>query len=126
VGQHSPSTQPSCFSLGLQQGKNIAFPHWALNISHDESVLIIKKLDPYLGHLSSGSRSTHNFDNDSMFDLRFHPAQALNIIRKIDFFFFYKRKHEKNEHLSSSKYNQENTFFCTTENMKTMNNYVNS
>jgi hypothetical protein len=126
VGQHSPSTQPSCFSLGLQQGKNIAFPHWALNISHDESVLIIKKLDPYLGHLSSGSRSTHNFDNDSMFDLRFHPAQALNIIIKFFFFFFDKRKHEKNEHLSSSKYNQENTFFCTTENMKTMNKYVNS
>jgi hypothetical protein len=104
VGQRSPSTQPSCFSLGLQQGKNIAFPHWALNISHDESVLIIKKLDPYLGHLSSGSRSTHNFDNDSMFDLRFHPAQVLNIIRKIDFFYFL-------------------FFIFTKENMKKMNIY---
>jgi hypothetical protein len=84
--QTTPSTKPSGFPFGLKQGKDIAVPHRALNVSHDEPVLIIKKLDSHLGHLPSGPGSAHNFDNDGMLHLRFHPAQVLNIIRKIDLF----------------------------------------
>ena len=81
----SPSTQPPCFSLRLKQGKDITFPHWSLNVPHNETVLIIQKLDSHLSHLTSRSSTTHNFHHHGMLHLRFHPAQVTNSIRKLTF-----------------------------------------
>lgn len=88
----SPSTQPSGFSLRLEQGKDVTFPHWSLNIPHNEPVLIIQKLDSDLSHLTSGSSPTHNFHHDCVLHLRFHPAQVTNNISKTKF--SHKSRHE--------------------------------
>jgi hypothetical protein len=69
------STKPPGLSFGLEQGKDIAFPNRALHVTHDEPVLIIKKLDSHLSHLPSGSRSSHHLHNHGMLHLRFHGRE---------------------------------------------------
>ncbi|GAA0147149.1 hypothetical protein LIER_36463 [Lithospermum erythrorhizon] len=71
--------KPSSLPLGFQKGKNVSLPDWSLHIPHDESVLVIQKLDPDLCHLASGSGSTHDFDDQSMLDLRLHSIKTTNI-----------------------------------------------
>lgn len=78
--KQNKSTQPPGFSLGLEQSENISLPDWSLNVSHNETVLIINELDSHLSHLSSGSSATHNFHHYSMLDLGIHST------RKYSFF----------------------------------------
>ena len=67
-----PSTQPSCFPLGLEQGEDVALPDRSLDVPHDEPVLVVEKLDSDLGHLSSGSGASHHFHNQRVLHSRFH------------------------------------------------------
>jgi hypothetical protein len=69
-------SESSCFSLGLKEGKDVSLPNWSLHIPHDVTILIIQKLHSNLSDLSSGSSATHNFHNNSMLNLWFHPAQT--------------------------------------------------
>lgn len=75
VRKHCSAQSPG-LSLRLQQCENITLSDWSLDISHDKPVLVVKKLNSHLSHLSSGSSTTHDFHHDSMLGTRFHSANA--------------------------------------------------
>nr|AFK39587.1 unknown [Lotus japonicus] len=72
----APLAQPSGFSFRLKKGENVPFPHWTFHVPHDVTILVIQKLNSDLSDLTSGSSTTHNFDNNSMLHLRLHPVAS--------------------------------------------------
>ena len=63
------STEPSRLSLRLQQGEDVTLPNGSLDISHDETVLIINEFHPDLSDLPTRSSPANDLDNHSMLDL---------------------------------------------------------
>ena len=58
-------SKPPGLTLRLQKGEDISLPDWALNVTHDETVLVVEELDADLGDLSTGSGPSHDLDNNS-------------------------------------------------------------
>lgn len=63
------SAQPPRLSFGVEQGENVTLPNRALHIPHDETILIIDKLNPNLCDLATRPRPTNDLDHYSMLDL---------------------------------------------------------
>jgi hypothetical protein len=75
--RHPPaaSAQPPGLSLRLKQGEDVTLPDRALDVPHDETVLVIQELHSDLGHLTPRASAAHHLDHDRQLNLGIHAAQ---------------------------------------------------
>ena len=66
------SAKPPGLPLGLKQGEDVALADWALDVPHDETVLVVQELHSDLGHLTPRACATHHLDHDRKLDLGIH------------------------------------------------------
>lgn len=75
--------QPPGLSLRLKQGQDVTLTDRALDIPHDETVLVIQELDSDLGHLTPGASPAHHLHHNSQLHLAVHAAstKGMSIIK---------------------------------------------
>lgn len=64
--------QSSCFTLGLQQGEDIAFADWTLHVADDLTILLSDKFNFDLGTLSLGTGAAEHLDDASQYNWFVH------------------------------------------------------
>jgi hypothetical protein len=98
--RHRPaaSAQPPGLSLRLKQGEDVTLPNRALDVPHDETVLVVQELHSDLGHLTPGAGAAHHLDHDGELNLGVHAAQHNCVLlgkeaRSFEFskYFIYKK-----------------------------------
>lgn len=58
------SAQAAGFALGLEQRQNVALAHGALDVAHDEPVLVVQELDAHLRHLAARPGAADDLHDD--------------------------------------------------------------
>ena len=74
------SAKPPGLPLGLEQGEDVALSNRALDVPHDETVLVIQELDSHLGHLTPGAGTPHHLHHNSQLHLGVHAARTNSIL----------------------------------------------
>merc|ERR1719486_252672 len=75
--EENSSSQPPCLTLGLEQGKNVALPHWALDVPDNLTVALSDELNLHLGTLTLGASPAQNLDDPREGDAGLVHADAL-------------------------------------------------
>jgi hypothetical protein len=75
------SAQPPGLPLRLEQGQDVTLTNRALDVPHDETVLVIQELHSDLGHLTPGAGPAHHLYHNSKLHLGVHAALTESIYK---------------------------------------------
>ena len=68
------SAQPPGLPLRLEEGEDVTLTDRALDVPHDETVLVVQELHPDLGHLTPRASAAHHLHHNSKLNLGIHTA----------------------------------------------------